>query len=99
MRSKGHSPLPHFVNQFRDLPRDYTARRRRSRQITDIIMITVLSFLVAALIVYASNPKPSAPWQDNARHPASSSMRRTAPPTVQLDRHRLAPPSPDATFA
>jgi len=57
MRSKGHSPLSHFVNQFRSLPRDYIARRRRSRRITNIIMITVLSFLVAALIVYASNPK------------------------------------------
>jgi len=56
MRSRANSTFSHFVNQFRDLPRDYIARRRRSRRITNVIMITVLSFLLAALIVYASNP-------------------------------------------
>jgi len=56
MRSRANSTLSHFVNQFRGLPRDYIARRRMSRRITNIVMITVLSFFLSQIIVYASNP-------------------------------------------
>jgi hypothetical protein len=37
-------------------PRDYLARRRRSRLIFDVVMIVLLSVLVAGFIIYNSMP-------------------------------------------
>jgi len=56
MRAKASYHFSSLTNRFRGLPRDYIARSRRSRRITNVVMITVLSFLLAAIIVYASNP-------------------------------------------
>ncbi len=45
-----------FTQIFRPIPRDYLARRRRYRTVSTTLMILVLSLLLAAVIVYTSNP-------------------------------------------
>ena len=55
MRTKAQRSRFSFARHF-DVPHDYIARHRRSRKITSIILVAILSLAVAALIVYTSNP-------------------------------------------
>jgi hypothetical protein len=56
MSSKVHSSRSFFGHAFPAIPRDYFARRRMFRNITDGLMIVLLSLLVAGVIIYTSNP-------------------------------------------
>jgi hypothetical protein len=56
MNSKVHHPRPFFRKMFSPIARDYLARRRRSRNITNIVLIALLSLLVAGIIMYTSSP-------------------------------------------
>jgi hypothetical protein len=38
------------------IPRDYLARRRMFRNISNVLMIVVLSLFIAGVIVYTSDP-------------------------------------------
>ena len=38
------------------IPRDYLARRRMFRNISNVLMIVFLSLLIAGIIVYTSDP-------------------------------------------
>ncbi len=56
MSAKSHHPRSFFTQLFPPIPRDYLARRRWFRTLSTALMIVVLSLLVAAAIVYTSNP-------------------------------------------
>jgi hypothetical protein len=43
------------------VPRDYLARRRYFRKISNVLMIVLLSLLVAGFIIYNSNPGGFSP--------------------------------------
>jgi hypothetical protein len=56
MSIRVHSSRSFFGHLKPTLPRDYFARRRMYRTLSDVIMIVVLSILVAWVIIYTSNP-------------------------------------------
>jgi hypothetical protein len=56
MSAKPHSSRSIFNQLLPAIPRDYLARRRWFRKLSTTLMIVVLSLLVAAIIVYTSNP-------------------------------------------
>jgi len=43
------------------MPRDYMLRRRRLRAISNVVVITFLSLLLAGAILYTSNPGAFSP--------------------------------------
>jgi len=45
-----------FGNRWPNVPRDYLARRRYFRKISNVLMIVLLSLIVAGFIIYTSNP-------------------------------------------
>jgi len=56
MSTKAHHSRSFFGGLFPAIPRDYLARRRRIRNLTNFLLIAVLSLLLAGVIVYTSNP-------------------------------------------
>jgi hypothetical protein len=56
MSTKVHSSRTFFGHPFPAFPRDYFARRRMFRKLTDVLMIVLLSLFVAGVIIYTSNP-------------------------------------------
>ena len=56
MSTKSHQSRSFFQQLLPPIPRDYLARRRWFRNLSTTLMIVVLSLLVAAVIVYTSNP-------------------------------------------
>jgi hypothetical protein len=57
MSTKSHQSRPFLSHLLPPIPRhDYLARRRWFRKLSTTLMIVVLSILVAAFIVYTSNP-------------------------------------------
>jgi ABC-type phosphate/phosphonate transport system permease subunit len=56
MRTKLHHSHSFFSQFFPPVPRDYLARRRWFRKLSTTLMVVVLSVLLAAFIVYTSNP-------------------------------------------
>ena len=56
MSTKVHHSRSFFGGLFPAIPRDYLARRRRFRKMTNILLIAILSVLLAGIIVYTSNP-------------------------------------------
>jgi hypothetical protein len=56
MSTRSHRSRSFFNHFLSPIPRDYLARRRWFRKLSTTLMIVVLSILVAAFIVYTSNP-------------------------------------------
>ena len=56
MSTRTHQSRSFFTQFFRPIPRDYLERRRWFRRLSTTLMILVLSVLLAAVIVYTSNP-------------------------------------------
>ena len=56
MSTRSHQSRSFFSQLFPPIPHDYLARRRWFRTLLTTLMIVVLSVLLAALIVYTSNP-------------------------------------------
>ena len=56
MSTRSHHSRSFFSQLFPPIPRDYLARRRWFRTLSTTLMIVVLSVLLAAFIVYTSNP-------------------------------------------
>lgn len=56
MSTKAHHSRSFFGGLFPAISRDYLARRRRTRNLTNFVLIAVLSLLLAGVIVYTSNP-------------------------------------------
>jgi hypothetical protein len=54
-RSRTHHSRTSFHFPF-TVPRDYLARRRMFRNISNVLMIVFLSLLIAGVIVYTSDP-------------------------------------------
>jgi hypothetical protein len=52
VRGKAHHPF-HFLPT---IPRDYLARRRMFRNISNVLMIVLLSLIIAGVIIYTSDP-------------------------------------------
>ena len=50
-----------FGYRWPNVPRDYLARRRYFRKLSNIVMILLLSALVAGFILYTSNPAGFTP--------------------------------------
>ena len=50
-----------FGHRWLPIPRDYLARRRYFRKISNIVMILLLSVIVAGFIIYTSNPGGFSP--------------------------------------
>jgi ABC-type lipoprotein release transport system permease subunit len=46
--------------RWNPVSRDYLARQRRIRQISTIVMTVIFSIVVAAIIIYSSNPGSTA---------------------------------------
>ena len=57
-RHQSRSLLAHI---FPPMPRDYMLRRRRLRAISNVVVITFLSLLLAGAILYTSNPGAFSP--------------------------------------
>jgi hypothetical protein len=53
VRGRAHSRSFHLLPT---IPRDYLARRRLFRSISNVLMIVLLSLFVAGVIVYTSDP-------------------------------------------
>ncbi len=45
-----------FGYRWPNIPRDYLARRRYFRKISNVVMILLLSLILAGFIIYTSNP-------------------------------------------
>ena len=60
MTTKANNSRSFLGYRLNPVPHDYLARRRRVRQISSIIMTLILSIVVAAIIIYSSNPGPAA---------------------------------------
>jgi hypothetical protein len=56
MGTRTHSSRSFFSQLKPAIPRDYLARRRMFRNISNVLMIVLLSALVAGVIIYTSNP-------------------------------------------
>jgi hypothetical protein len=56
MASRAHYFRSLFGQLLPSMPRDYMMRRRRVRAVTNFLLIALLSVLVAAAIIYSSNP-------------------------------------------
>jgi hypothetical protein len=52
VRGKAHHSF-HFLPA---IPRDYLARRRMFQNISNVIMIVLLSLIIAGVIIYTSDP-------------------------------------------
>ncbi|HEU0367709.1 MAG TPA: hypothetical protein VFR42_00760 [Candidatus Acidoferrum sp.] len=52
VRGKTHHSF-HFLPA---IPRDYLARRRMFRNISNVLMIVLLSLIIAGVIIYTSDP-------------------------------------------
>lgn len=56
MASKAHHSRPFLRIIFPPIPRDYLSRRRRFRNITNVLLIALFSLLLAGAILYTSSP-------------------------------------------
>jgi hypothetical protein len=52
VRGKMHD----FFHFLPAIPRDYLARRRMFRNISNVLMIVLLSLIIAGVIIYTSDP-------------------------------------------
>jgi hypothetical protein len=56
MGTRANHPRSFFSYRWAAIPRDYLARRRYFRKISNIVMIVLLSLILAGFIIYTSNP-------------------------------------------
>jgi hypothetical protein len=56
MSTRAHNSRSFLGYRWSAVPRDYLARRRRSRKISTVLMILVFSILLAGVIIYATTP-------------------------------------------
>jgi hypothetical protein len=56
MSTRANHPRSFFSYRWAAIPRDYLARRRYFRKISNIVMIVLLSLILAGFIIYTSNP-------------------------------------------
>jgi hypothetical protein len=59
LRSSTRGRIPHSHSSFHVLPtipRDYLARRKLFTNISNVLMIVLFSVLIAAIIIYTSDP-------------------------------------------
>ena len=56
MGSRVHHHRSLFANLFPAMTRDYITRRRRTRTISNVLLIVLFSILLAGMVLYTSNP-------------------------------------------
>jgi len=56
MGTRANHPRSFFGYRWAAIPRDYLARRRYFRKISNVLMILLLSLILAGFIIYTSNP-------------------------------------------
>ena len=61
MGTRTNHPRSFLGYRWAAVPRDYLARRRYFRKISNVVMIVLLSLILAGLIIYTSNPGGFSP--------------------------------------
>jgi hypothetical protein len=56
MSTRANNSRSFLGYRWNAVPRDYLARRRRSRKISTVLMILIFSILVAGIIIYTTTP-------------------------------------------